>query len=101
MDKKTRYLKVYHAYRDNEISYEEFKRRLNILDDEFKTKQGNLPLKKREDMMIHFHHKGKRVCSMPTAGLTFQQIAAGRRILAKKLEINTYSLEVKYNKGAL
>ena len=49
--------------------------------------------------MIHFCYNGKRVCSMPTAGLTFPQIAAGRRIVAEKLKVNTYNIAVKYNKG--
>lgn len=50
-------------------------------------------------MMIHFHHKGKRVCSMPTAGLTFPQIIAGREIVAGKLKVNIFNIELKYNKG--
>ncbi len=98
-DTKTRCLKVFHAYDADLIDYAEFKRRLKVIDDEIKTKQTNLPLKKKEDMMIHFHHKGKKVCSMPTAGLTFPQISAGRELVATKLKINTFSIEVKYNKG--
>lgn len=43
---KIRCLKVFHAYRDDDIDYTEFKRRLKVIDDEIETKQLNLKLKK-------------------------------------------------------
>ena len=52
-------------------------------------------------MMIHFYYNKKKVCSMPTAGLTFQQIRAGRELLAGKLKVNTFRVDVKYCKGVL
>ena len=48
-------------------------------------------------MMIHFYYDGKKVCSMPTAGLTLPQLSAGRELVAEKLKTNTFSIEVKYN----
>ena len=45
---KTRCSTVFHDYRANLINYEEFKRRLKVIDDEFKTKQLNLTLNKKE-----------------------------------------------------
>ena len=49
--------------------------------------------------MIHFYYNREKVCSMPTAGLTFLQIRTGRKIVAEKLKVNTFSVDVKYNKG--
>ena len=43
---KTRCTTVFYDYRANLITYEEFKRRLKVIDDEIKTKQLNLKLKK-------------------------------------------------------
>ena len=45
---RTRCFEVYRDYGANLIDYEEFKRRLKAIDDEIKTKQGNLPLKAKE-----------------------------------------------------
>ena len=45
---KPKCLKVFHAYRNNEIDYEEFKRRLKVIDDEIENKQEKLPLNKKE-----------------------------------------------------
>ena len=45
---KTRYVKYFDDYSDRVIDYVEFKERLKVLDDETETKQGNLPLNKKE-----------------------------------------------------
>ena len=45
---KTRCTTVFYDYRANLIDYEEFKKRLKVIDDEPKTKQLNLTLKKKE-----------------------------------------------------
>lgn len=45
---KTQCCKVFYDYRGNLINYEEFKRRLKIIDEEFKSKQLNLTLKEKE-----------------------------------------------------
>lgn len=98
-DTRLRCANIFYAYRARIISYEEFKGLIKVIDDEVENKQTSLPLKKKEDIMIHFYHNKKKVCSMPTAGLTFPMISAGRELVAKKLKINTFNIEVKYNKG--
>ena len=45
---KTKCTTVFYDYRANLINYEEFKRRLNVIDEEVETKQVNLKLKKKE-----------------------------------------------------
>lgn len=45
---KTRCTTVFYDYRADLINYEEFKRRLKVIDDEVETKQINLPLNKKE-----------------------------------------------------
>ncbi|MCK5601329.1 hypothetical protein KAR91_05665 [Candidatus Pacearchaeota archaeon] len=45
---KTCCANVWYDYRANIIDYEEFKERLKIVDKEFKTKQLNLTLNKKE-----------------------------------------------------
>jgi len=92
---------VFNLYGANLIDYEEFKRRLRFIDSRVVNGQLNLKLTK-EDIMIHFHYNGKRVCSMPTAGLTFPQISAGRKLIAEKLQINPFDIQLRYNnKGAV
>lgn len=45
---RVRCAKVFYDYRANLINYEEFKRRLKVIDDEFTTKQTSLKLKEKE-----------------------------------------------------
>ena len=45
---KTRCCRVFYDYRANLINYEEFKRRLKVIDEEVESKQLNLTLKKTE-----------------------------------------------------
>ena len=47
-DTKTRCCNVFYNYRANLINYEEFKRRLKVIDDELETKQTSLKLKEKE-----------------------------------------------------
>ena len=47
-DTKTRCCNVFYDYRGNLIDYDEFKRRLKVIDDEIETKQTSLTLKEKE-----------------------------------------------------
>ena len=45
---RTRSFKIYCDYIAKDIDYEEFKKRIKVIEDELKTKQGSLKLKKKE-----------------------------------------------------